>query len=62
MKLNSCWTLAISFALALYAHAATAPESLLGFDKGDVTALFSAGSGVISHLTNSRAGQLRSRA
>jgi hypothetical protein len=41
MKLHSCWNLAISFALALSAHAATAPESLRGFDKGDVTSLFS---------------------
>jgi hypothetical protein len=62
MKLHSRWTLAISFVLALSAHAATAPESLLGFDKGDVTSLFSAGMGVRSHLTNSRAGPLRSRA
>ena len=55
MKLNSRWTLAISFVLALSAHAATAPESVLGFDKGDVTSLFSAGRGVRSHQLSGKA-------
>ncbi len=41
MKLNSCRTLANSFALELSAQAVTAPESVLGSDKGDVTSLFS---------------------
>jgi hypothetical protein len=50
MKLNSCWTLAISFALALSARAATAPESLLGYDKGGVTSLFQPG-GVLEAIS-----------
>ena len=50
MKLNSCWTLAISFALALSAHAAAAPESLLGFGKGGVTSLFQPG-GVLEAIS-----------
>jgi hypothetical protein len=45
MKLNSCWTPAFPFAPALSAHAATAPESLFGFDQGDVISLFSAWQG-----------------
>jgi len=50
MKLNSCWTLSNSFALALSAHAVTAPESVLRFDKGEVTSLFSPG-GVLEAIT-----------
>jgi len=45
MSPNSCRTLANSFALALSAHAVTAPESLLGFNTGDLTSLFSAREG-----------------
>ena len=50
MKLNSRWTLAISFALALSAHAAAMPESLLGFGKGGVTSLFQPG-GVLEAIS-----------